>query len=292
MRNAQYNDRTCPSLGLLDDADTLLDFPSVWNYCHRARPVVPPNIKHQGEFCLSENYHHCPVFLRQQAAPLSEHLRAPLNRTNRIRGFSRKNSIVALISLSIILLLGWAIINQKSFLPVVVNTPSAVPIINIPIAASASLPKETITATFTQTHTMTVTPPSGSATGLFSKRQLDMPVGTDYKFVLHRVREGENLDQYAAQYNTSIEAIILINYNLKTPVWVDTVVVIPVDLMDVASLPAFEVYEVPQAGMSLEALAQELDVDLADLKYYNALSNTESLLSGDWLLIPRPRPVP
>lgn len=41
MRNAQYNNRTCPFLGLLDDADTSLDFPSVWNYCHRARPIAP-----------------------------------------------------------------------------------------------------------------------------------------------------------------------------------------------------------------------------------------------------------
>lgn len=292
MRNVQYNNRACPSLGLLDDEDTLLDFPSVWNYCHRARPIVPPNIKHQAEFCLCENYQHCPVFLREQTAPLSEHLRAPLNRTNRIRGFSRKTFVVILVAISIIALLGWVILNQKLFLPTVVNTPSSVPIVNIPIAASASFPKEIIPTILTQPHTMTATIPPESATGSFSKHQLDMPIGTDYKFVFHRVKEGENLDQYASQYNTSIEAIVLVNYNLKTPVWIDTVVIIPVDIMNVAGLPAFEVYNVLEPGNSLDILAEELAVDAADLKYYNALNDTESLLVGDWLLIPHPRSAP
>jgi len=254
--------------------------------------LPPPNIKHQSEFCLCENYHHCPVFLQQQIAPLPNHLRAPLNRTNRVHGLSRRNSIIVLVVLFIILLGGWVISNQMPFLRIIANTPSSVPIINIPIVASASSPKATITATFTQTYTMTATKPPESATGLLSKRQLDMPIGTDYKFILHRVKEGENLDQYAAQYNTSTEAIILINYNLKTPVWVDTVVIIPVDLMNVGNLPSFEAYNVLQPGNSPNALAKELMVDAADLKYYNALHDTESLLVGDWLLVPRPRAAP
>src|SRR3990172_7711867 len=107
MSNSQHTNRTCPSLGLMDDSDTSLAFPSVWNCCHRARPIVPPILKHQREFCLSENYQQCPVFLLQQTAPISEHRRAPLRHVKKFRGFSRRNTAIALVSLGVIFLLGW-----------------------------------------------------------------------------------------------------------------------------------------------------------------------------------------
>lgn len=102
---------------------------------------------------------------------------------------------------------------------------------------------------------------------------------------------GENLNQYAATYNTSVEAILAVSYELKTPVWVDSLVIIPVGFTDVADLPSFEAYQLSGSGRSVEALAQELGVSAADLKYYNAIGDGESLLVGDWLIIPRTKPV-
>lgn len=119
-----------------------------------------------------------------------------------------------------------------------------------------------------------------------------MPVGSDYKFVIHKALDGENLNQYADKYATSVESIVTVNHKLKTPLWVDTLVIIPVGFTDVASLPAFEAHEVAEAGKSLETLAQELGVSAADLNYYNAVGAGESLLAGDWLLVPRPKPAP
>jgi hypothetical protein len=98
------------------------------------------------------------------------------------------------------------------------------------------------------------------------------------------------MDQYAEKYHTSVDAILAVNYNLKTPMWVDALVIIPVGFTDVSSLPSFETYVVTETGRTAESLAQELGVDPRDLKYYNAIGDGEALLVGDWLLIPRARP--
>jgi hypothetical protein len=114
-----------------------------------------------------------------------------------------------------------------------------------------------------------------------------MPIGGDYKFVIHRVAGGESLDQYAQKYRTSVEAIHSVSYSLKTPLWVDALVIIPVGFTDAASLPRFEAYVVTGTGRTAETLALELGVDARELRYYNAILFGEVLRVGDWLLIPR-----
>jgi hypothetical protein len=151
---------------------------------------------------------------------------------------------------------------------------------------------ETTVPTTIPTPVMTITPyPTGTGEAR-SNHQLEQPIGSDYKFVIHRILYGENLNQCATRYNTSIEAILAVNYDLRTPVWENALVIIPVEFTNVYGLPAFEAYEVPRADMSLKVLALGFGVSLKDLRYYNAIGMDESLQAGDWLLIPRPRPEP
>ena len=98
------------------------------------------------------------------------------------------------------------------------------------------------------------------------------------------------MDQYAEKYHTSVGAIQAVTYNLTSPLWIDSLVIIPVGFTDVSSLPSFETYVVTETGRTVESLAQELGVDPHDLKYYNAIGDGEALQVGDWLLIPRARP--
>ena len=52
----------CPYLGIYDDADTALAYPSPSNRCYR--PPKPSSISnpHQDQYCLSSAYTRCPIF--------------------------------------------------------------------------------------------------------------------------------------------------------------------------------------------------------------------------------------
>ena len=100
MSNAGHTNRTCPSLGLMDDAQTSLAFPSIWNNCYRSRPIAPPKLKYQEEFCLCENHRECPLFLSEQTAPLPGHIRSPRSHAKRTKSsFGRIVFFVLLILL-------------------------------------------------------------------------------------------------------------------------------------------------------------------------------------------------
>lgn len=85
----------CSFLGRDEDPQTILAYPSIWNKCHRARPVVSPNLKHQNIFCLSTNFHSCPM-LQKTRGSLPSNLRASGEKLEKLQYF--KNWIRAIIS--------------------------------------------------------------------------------------------------------------------------------------------------------------------------------------------------
>lgn len=278
MNSQGRGNLACPYLGLEEDADTSLAFPSIWNTCHRTHRVVAPSLEHQAGYCLTENHRSCVAFPAEKATlPLPHRLRAPQRRVN----VPVRTLAFLFIGVLVLAGLGWGLWNQGyiSFLgtetPSLTKTVTAIP--------SAS---QTATLTPVPVFTITTAPEPIPVGDILSKRQLDQPIGSDYKFVIHRVHEGENMNQYAIKYNTSIDAILTVNYNLKTPMWVDELVVIPVGFTNVYGLPAFEAYEVPRANVTLDVLALSFGVSLKDLRYYNAIDMDEALQVGDWLLIP------
>ena len=71
----RYSSEVCPFLGVADDPQTAMSFPSPGNFCHRTRPYGTPNLDFQRSFCFSEEYTNCPVFARSGRAPLPAELR-------------------------------------------------------------------------------------------------------------------------------------------------------------------------------------------------------------------------
>lgn len=118
---------------------------------------------------------------------------------------------------------------------------------------------------------------------------LDVPFGKNTRFVVHRVRRGENLNLYATQYQTSTNAILAVNYHLPMPVWEDWIIVIPVETTDVSRVPPFEPYQAIETRISLDDLAEQLNTDPQSLYKYNAFEGACKSFSG-WLLIPRKQP--
>ncbi len=52
----------CPFLGIYDDADTALAYPSPSNRCYRPPKPASVSNPHQGQYCLSAAYTRCPIF--------------------------------------------------------------------------------------------------------------------------------------------------------------------------------------------------------------------------------------
>ena len=114
--------------------------------------------------------------------------------------------------------------------------------------------------------------------------------GSHYQFVICKVSDGDLLEKYAEIFNTSVGAIIRVNYALSLPLWNNALVVIPVDFTDVEQLPYFQPYRVTAAVIALKDLALELDVNFDKLIYYNSLNGKSEVHSGEWLIIPRTSP--
>ena len=299
MSNAGHTNRTCPSLGLMDDAQTSLAFPSIWNNCYRSRPVAPPKLKYQEEVCLCENHRECPLFLSEQTVPLPGHIRSPRSHSKSSKG-TLGRIIFLLLILGVVFALVWGLFGKELGLPFTATwSPETASQLLAPTKHYTISPttKPSLAPTLALASTaLPVTPTtiSPSVTPLVSssKHQLEIPIGTDRKFIIHRVLEGENLDQYERIYNTSLDAIMTINFKLTPPVWVGTLVIVPVGFVDVTDVPSFEPYMVTEAGMTSDLIAQKFEVNLLDLKYYNAISDGEQLVVGEWLLIPHERATP
>ncbi|GAB4546399.1 MAG: hypothetical protein Fur002_21440 [Anaerolineales bacterium] len=133
-----------------------------------------------------------------------------------------------------------------------------------------------------------------TSTAALRKRGLDAPIGDYYQFVIHKTQGAERLEDLAAQYNTTVEAILYINYNVTNPTWAAVLVVIPVNFSQVEGLPVFVAYRVTEEerGISASALAEKLRANPFDFMYYNGMqAENERPLVGDWVLVPWSRPV-
>jgi len=59
--------------------------------------------------------------------------------------------------------------------------------------------------------------------------------------------------------------------------------------MDVDELPAFEAYQVTESNLTLQQVAERFTTNLDELVYYNDIAAEETLIIGEWLIIPRAR---
>ena len=306
----QRGPSTCPFLGMLDDPQTSFSFPSEWNNCHNSKPVAPVSLTHQDNYCLTEKHGTCPVYLQDSPGSLPHTLR------NQQQGALPKNKWTwkTILGLALpVLLLGsgivflpkvnWAFPSQS--VPVEL---SATETISIPITPSPTPMQDTPTPapTLSQTPALPqvsatipsaeLAPPSPTlsdpvnniATPIITRRpnQIESLIGINYLFKIHRVQQDENLSLMAFQYNTTVAAISEINYNFSTPIWVNQVLIIPVNQQDVSDLPSFEAYRVLEDA-DLNILAEQLGVDAEQMWYYNGLGLDNQVTAGEWLVVPR-----
>ena len=281
----------CPYLGLREDPQTCLGYPAEWNLCYHARPVRPVSLEQQRKLCLSPIYEQCPVFLRERGAPLPKELRG-VRDNRRLKWLL----LVALVLVSMLSL--WAAWQTR--------TERAIPLIG-----AVTLPFATRQAT-TKTSTSVASPapfappeitltPSPAVLFPTAPRVSATPLPTLVKncgyeleadiqwnghaLTLHRVRRGENIEILAARYQTSLRAMQAVNYFLPSPLWADLVIVLPVGDLEGEGLPVFEPAPVPEPGVSIALLSEQLSVTPEELIQANDLDRTCELIDG-WVLVP------
>lgn len=281
--------KICPYLGLPHDPQTPALFPSERNFCHRVRPPQAILASHQQAYCLVAEHQSCPVFGDPQIATRREFIPAPSSLEKyRIAA----PVLIGLLFLAVLLFFGW---NFRAFL----SSPAPTVIPEAPQAAAPLAPAGTpepqgpgeavteATPILSPRPSPTLPPPTETAS-LTPPASLETLIGENPALLIHRVARGESLTSLADRYGTTPEAIQAVNFVMPLPLWLDWLVVIPVDLQDASGLPRFEVYQVGEADSTLDALAEQQSVDVSLVARYNQLSPTDALTAGSWLLLPRP----
>ena len=281
--SAEKEEVICPHIAFEDDPDTAVAYPSVFNCCYHAKPVMPVNLSVQRKYCLSGMHQQCPVYQRVEPAALPKSFRGQQTKLTARKGWVSLAALagVALIGLAILLLTGMikipglAVYSGTQTFPFPLSTSTQ---------TLAAVPTETLPSTVTPQPTPTETPISIT---IAVPRGLETPIGTTPPLIIHSLKEGEGYLMVAGIYETSEEAIKAINYNLPTTaLWVGTILVIPISTEDVTGLPKFSTYEVDMEGLTIEDLATRLNVDAVMLKNYNDYPEGYVLSRGEWLIIP------
>lgn len=282
----------CPHLGLKSDPTTSFSFPSKGNACFHAKGRPTPELEYQRATCLSAMHINCPVYKSPSGVKLPDNIRQP-KEINKLQPKS-----ILLVGLVILLISGlWLSLNYREQLFSQINR------IIVPAwqQTQQALPSEfppSPTVEFTPTHTQPVTPtatttntpeptPSPTITKGPVILALGIPIGSEVQFLLHRVLEGEAIGQFATRYNTTEAAIRAVNYDLPSVLYIDWVLVIPLNIEDASELPAFQPIQMEEGGISVEAFARQLGVDIEDISYYNHVDPNRILQPGEWILVPR-----
>lgn len=275
----------CPHLGLADDNQTFLAYPSDWNLCYHCRPPKAATFDHQSQFCLTAAYSNCSVYTAAAGMAMPAALR---NRARHPGKGKRRMVLVSIYLLVFALLIAAGIwFSQRSdFARGLAGTAAIETAVFLQMQPAVSVHTDTpekSTETAAPASTDTADSPTQTPGPV---RQLGLTIGREERFVLHRIAGGENIALLARQYNTSDAAIVAVNFVLPVPIWVDWVVVIPIDRTAVSHLPTFEPIQAV-ADQPANELALDLGVDVLQFLYYNGLEADEVIRAGEWVLVPR-----
>jgi hypothetical protein len=294
--------KPCPFLGLIEDRETRLSFPSHRNHCYRFSPAARITTEYQKNWCVSGKFTDCIVYQKADQAQLPEGITLQPPKywmnwsSNTIVGFT----VVLVVVLAMLLLAGKYVATQNnsrnqsatltasaaiSILPQVTENLTA-PLPNFTPTSTATATKTSFpTATLTPTPTITLTPaPPTPGPGL------ETPFGPGAEYILHRVKAGESARTIAYEYHTTYTVISETNQLLPGgTILVDMVLFIVPNLRENIGLPVFKPILLEE-DTSIADLAGQFAISPDDLRRYNVLGPDDFLPAGRWIIIPLPPP--
>lgn len=273
----------CPFLGFEDDPETALAYPASYNFCFHCRPIAPINLVHQRMVCLTSKYEDCPVFTKENLEPIPKGIRGSRPASGKTIRWVPYIVLVAVIIIGMMVAVLFGLIHIPG-----VNLPVfSVGATNTPLVPTATKPKQeytptpAATATIMPTETEIISFPTRP-----TPRALETPFGESPQLVIHKVLPGEGYISLAEKFGTTADAIKAINFELPESLWVNTILVIPINTDDVTDLPQFSVREINTEGLTIEAYADRMGLDAKLLKQYNGLPNGYLFKMGELLIIP------
>lgn len=281
----------CPHLALKGDKESFAAFPSSINACYHGNAPTAPKFSHQRTYCLSLNHVDCTFYKNETIKKFPKELRF---RDQRYFG-----KIKSILFLGIFGILTVLVIFQIAFRggwvsKLIGNKIAQTQKIDLPAAEEESTGTskissvvETEIATQSNEVLKTKSPGVEPTSGPDPILDLDTPIGGEQKFIIHRVLEGESLQYLADRYGTSPQAILTVNDNIISPLWVGWIVVIPMETTDVEGFPSFSAYQIDIEGITLERFAAKLDIPPEELSLYNNIEEEHILHHSEWLIIPR-----
>ncbi len=287
------SEKTCPYLGLSFDPQTALAYPSSENLCHHVTPSAAPGAAYQGQFCLELLHTQCERYAEKSDGPIPAEF---LLGENTKRQWNQQLIRFLRLGLLILFILSgsiWLMINQTRQKP-----PLDQPAIQTTSAAAAAFVIPTLTSTLqpssshTQLPSETVEPTETPSPTPYFPHYLETPIGNDRPFLMHRVVAGESLIKLAGMFNTSIDAIRAVNIDLQGLLWSNTVIVIPVNQVDVTGVVPMFPSEVVTDGLAVATLAEEQNVELEFLAQLNHVPTSHVFQLGEWVLVPQEQAIP
>jgi len=288
------------------DRATHMGFASVENYCFNSKPPKSPKPFHQEGFCLGGGYAQCILYHAGEASSMPAEIgAAPPVDARRLKSLVFLFALVIVAGAALLISRGrkdsfgdlpsvWGSAAQASVTPMLgasSGTATGIPASGTDASApeSGPLPTDTpmLALSIVETSTPLATNAVTASPSLHGFEIVKLPPGTTQGYLVHMVAAGETLDVIAAHYDTTVQAIIAVNYKLKPPVWVHYPIVIPKGATDATGLPAFDVYVVDEAEtITAESLAENLGVDASALEFYNLCTRNCQFNKGDVLLVP------
>lgn len=331
-KHKQSQGSICPYLGMKNDPTSHMAFPAAFNYCHFCDPSAAVNLKHQGEYCLDQNYTNCEVYISGEGQRLPKSIRMK----SASRAGAKQAPLLWIIIIGVILAgaIFWAL---RAGIKIIPSVPTPQPAQQTPTLPVDQIVAQTITAisametsqymlsqtptlepdSLTPSLTLTVTPfptltdtptststetptstitrtpsitPTPSATStIVPPFSLENPIGGAQKFVIHKVASGENMNFIAEKFNTSVEAIQAVNPALPSPIWQETIMVVPLDVTDPAGLPTLASYKVATDQITVEEISDFMLADAQLTRHYNNCEAGQKFTIGSWVLIPLPK---
>jgi hypothetical protein len=272
--------KLCPFLGLDDDRETALSYPSIHNYCYHVKPVISVNLFQQRQFCLSNKFNTCPIYSNENV------IKAPEEWGNqKLLPIKFKPWMVwtlLIFSIFVIILVSSLL---GLFRKPAITQPNLITTTSTTSIIESYITKQPTIVLFTETPEPTLTDIPTQSIEIVP-HMLETPFRNAPQLLVHQVKEGEGFIILAERYSTSVDAIKAVNYAITNSLLYNQILVIPLNTNEVSNLPSFSVYQEQDGGVTIEELADRMQIDAASFSLYNDLPLSYLVSQGEMLLIP------